>query len=84
MGQKGACHRCGEFGHFARDGKCGGKAGGKSYYKGRGGNNYSKGKGGNNYSKGGVGGKDYSKGSGKGGEGLRNCYSCGQPGHFAR
>ena len=84
MGKAGRCHRCGEYGHFARDGKCGPKGGGGKAYKGKDGKGYKGGGGGygGGYYKG--GGKDKGKGKGAKGGGGKRCYSCGEPGHFAR
>ena len=85
---KGMCHKCGGWGHFARESPTKGKGKGKGYDTG-GGKGYGgiKGVGKSHY-----GGKNGAKGYGKGQYGLSKgkgrgyqgeCYRCGQVGHKA-
>ncbi|VAH91002.1 unnamed protein product [Triticum turgidum subsp. durum] len=88
--QGGACFKCGEPGHMARD--CfngGGGGGGGGYGGGGGGNCYNCGEPGHiardcptSSGFGGGGGGRF--GGGGGGGGDRSCYNCGEPGHISR
>ena len=86
MGAKGGpCHRCGEYGHFARDGKCGLKGASKGGWQ-KGGKGGGGGKSGG-WQKGGwqKGGKGGGGKGGKGGGGKgKGCFLCGDLNHWSR